>query len=148
MGEFFKKASGRLTPWDKSVHVVLAQAPIVMERNEQGARCAWSLEGEDLMQSRGYQKVQQLIASQIAAMNGQANKLFLAGKGAGGHLAMLAAMYSNEALGGVFCLDAPAPEQVTSLLQSNEAAAIWPLYEAKKNMFVCITQWQMTLTEE
>ena len=47
--------------------------------------------------------------------------------------------YSKHVFGGVFCLDKPAPEELVSTIQSGEGSAIFPYFEAKKNMFICMT---------
>ena len=80
-------------------------------------------------------------------MGGRADKLFIAGVGVGGHIAMLSGFYSQHILGGVFCLDTAPPEMIVNAIQSGEGAAIFPLYEAKKNMFICITQWKASLDD-
>ena len=72
-------------------------------------------------------------------MNGRAEKLFICGVGTGGHIALLSAFYSKHVFGGVFCLDKPAPEELVSTIQSGEGSAIFPYFEAKKNMFICMT---------
>ena len=72
-------------------------------------------------------------------MAGRADKLFIMGVGVGGHIALLSSFYSQYVFGGVFCLDTPPPEAILNAIQSNEGAAIFPMYEAKKNMFICIT---------
>ena len=81
-------------------------------------------------------------------MSGRADKLFIAGVGVGGHIAMLSGFYSQQIFGGVFCLDTPAPESIVQGIQSGEGASIYPLYEAKKNMFICITKWKATLGDD
>jgi len=98
-----------------------------------------------LLQSQGYAYVQQIIQREIQAMSGRADKLFIAGVGVGGHIALLSAFYSQHVFGGAFCLDTPAPESIVHGIQGGEGAAIYPLYEAKKNMLICITKWKATL---
>ena len=80
-------------------------------------------------------------------MGGRADKLFIAGVGVGGHVAMLSAFYSQHILGGAFCLDTAPPESLVQAIQGGEGAAIFPLYEAKKNMFLCVTQWKASLSD-
>ena len=80
-------------------------------------------------------------------MGGRADKLFIAGVGVGGHIAMLSAFYSQHILGGVFCLDTAPPEMIVNSIQSGEGHAIFPNYEAKKNMFICVTQWKASLSD-
>ena len=75
-------------------------------------------------------------------MGGRADKLFICGVGQGGQLAMLSAFHSQHVLGGAFCLDSEAPETIISAIQGNEAAAMYPQFEAKKNMFLCITSFK------
>lgn len=75
-------------------------------------------------------------------MGGRADKLFIMGTGVGGSLAILSAFYSQHILGGAFCLDTAAPDSLVSAIQSGEGASIFPNYEAKKNMFICITKWK------
>lgn len=81
-------------------------------------------------------------------MGGRADKLFVAGVGVGGHIAMLSGFYSQHIFGGVFCLDTAPPEMLVNAINSGEGAAIFPLYDAKKSMFICITQWKATLTDQ
>lgn len=101
------------------------------------------------MQSQGYSYVQQIIEREIQAMGGRADKLFVAGVGVGGHIALLSAFYSQHILGGVFCLDTPLPDNFMSAVQTGaEAAAIFPLYEAKKIMFIGVTKWKASLSED
>jgi len=81
-------------------------------------------------------------------MGGQANKLFVAGVGVGGHIAVLSGFYSQHILGGVFCLDTTLPDNLIHLIQGGEeAAAIFPLFEAKKNMHICLTKWKASVSE-
>ena len=80
-------------------------------------------------------------------MGGRADKLFIMGVGVGGHIALLSALYNQHIFGGVFCVDTPPPETIVNVIQSGEGAAIFPLYEAKKNMLICITQWKASLDE-
>ena len=81
-------------------------------------------------------------------MNGRADKLFIAGVGVGGHIAVLSGFYSQHVLGGVFCLDTTLPDTFMNSIQAGqEASAIFPLYDAKKNMFICLTQWKASLPE-
>ena len=50
--QFFAKNSNRITPWDKSVHVILMQAPnVVSEDKDKGKSCEWVSSGEDLRRS-------------------------------------------------------------------------------------------------
>jgi len=73
-------------------------------------------------------------------MGGRADKLFVAGVGVGGHIAVLTGFFTTHILGGVFCLDTTLPDTLMNSVQSGaEAAAIYPMYEAKKNMFICLT---------
>ena len=93
--------------------------------------------------------MQQIIEREIQAMGGRADKLFIGGVGVGGHIAVLSGFYSQHILGGVFCLDTALPDNLLSAVQTGaEAAAIFPLYEAKKNMFVCVTKWKATLSDD
>jgi hypothetical protein len=89
--------------------------------------------------------VQQIIEREIAQMNGRAEKLFICGVGIGGHIALLSSFYSQHIFGGVFCLDIPAPDELVNAIQSREGAAIFPQYEAKKNMFICMTEFKKSL---
>ena len=123
------------------------QGPIVLEQSDKGKRCAWNTQGQDLLQSQGYAYVQQIIEREIQAMGGRADKLFIMGVGVGGHIALLSAMYNQHIFGGAFCLDVPPPEAIVNAIQSGEGAAIFPLYEAKKNMLICITQWKASLDD-
>lgn len=58
--DFMVKASNKLFGFDKLVHVVAVQAPIVVEEatKKKGRVCAWNNSGQELMQSQGYQYVQ------------------------------------------------------------------------------------------
>ena len=94
------------------------------------------------MQSQGFQYVQQIVEREIGQMGGRADKLFICGVGEGGQLAMLTAFHSQHILGGAFCLDSEAPDTIIQHIQSAEGAAIYPQYEAKKNMFLCITAFK------
>lgn len=80
-------------------------------------------------------------------MSGRADKLFITGVGTGGQLALLAAFHSQHILGGAFCLDKEVPESILQAVQSNEGPSIFPQYEAKKNMFICVTQYKASLEE-
>ena len=80
-------------------------------------------------------------------MGGRADKLFLMGVGVGGHLAMLTAFYSQHVFGGVFCLDTIMPEGVVQGATGGEGSAIFPMFEAKKNMMVCVTKWKGKISE-
>lgn len=140
--DFFCKASNKLFGFDKLVNVVLVQGPVILEENDKGRRCAWNTSNQDLLQSEGYSYVNQILDREVQAMGGRADKLFLCGVGVAGHLAMLAAFHSQHLLGGVFCLDTPAPDSLLQHVQQGEAGAIYPNYEAKKSMFVCITSWK------
>ena len=42
---FFCKASNRIFGFDKMVHVVAVQGPVILEQNDKGRRCAWSTHG-------------------------------------------------------------------------------------------------------
>ena len=75
-------------------------------------------------------------------MNGRADKLFLMGVGVGGHIAVLSAFYSQHVLGGAFCLDTALPDGLVQGVTGGEGSAIYPLFDAKKNMFVCVTRWK------
>lgn len=147
---FMIKASKKVCGFEKLMHVVSIQAPIVIEESEKkGRRCAWNTQGQDLMQSQGYQYVQQVIEREIGAMGGRADRLFIAGVGVGGHIAVLSGFYSQHIVGGVFCLDTTLPDSfMHSVSAGAEAAAIFPLYEAKKNMFICLTKWKASLGED
>ena len=50
-----------------------------------------------------------MITKQIQAMDGRGDKLFIGGLGTGGQLALQAAFYSQDLLGGAFCADAEIP---------------------------------------
>ena len=91
--------------------------------------------------------MQSIIEREIGQMNGRSDKVFVAGLGVGGQLAMLAAFHSQHLLGGSFCLDAEIPERIVQAVQSNEGAAVFPQYEAKKNMFICVTKYKASLDE-
>ena len=45
------------------------------------------------------------MTEQIQAMDGRADKLFIGGVGTGGQLALQAAFYSPDVIGGAFCAD-------------------------------------------
>ena len=45
-------------------------------------------------------------------MDGRADKLFIGGIGTGGALAMMAAFYLPDVIGGVFCADSEVPAQI------------------------------------
>ena len=81
-------------------------------------------------------------------MNGQANRLFVAGVGVGGHLALLSAFYSQHVFGGVFCLDTAPPESLVQAITGGEGQTIFPLYEQKKHMFICITKWKASMAND
>ena len=122
---------------------------MIEETEKKGRRCAWMTQGQDLMQSQGYAYVQQIIEREVQAMGGRADKLFIGGVGVGGHIAMLSAFYSQHIMGGAFCLDTALPDNLISAVQTGpEAAAIFPLYEAKKNMFICCTKWKASLSDD
>ena len=93
--------------------MVLMQAPhVVGETKEKGKQCVWAQDGEELMMSEGYRKVQMMITKQIMAMDGRSDKLFVGGVGAGGALALQAAFYSPDAIGGAFCADSEVPPNI------------------------------------
>ena len=47
LDKFWNKNSSRITPWDKSVHVILMQAPnVVSEDKEKGKLCNWVQDGQ------------------------------------------------------------------------------------------------------
>jgi len=91
--------------------------------------------------------VQQIIEREIQQMGGRADKLFIGGVGVGGHIAMLSAFYSQHILGGCFCLDTPPPQQIVQGITGGEGTSIFPLYEAKKNMFIGIIEWKASLDD-
>jgi len=92
---------------------VVVQGPIILEEDKKkGRRCAWYTQGQDPVQSQGFAYVNQIIEREISAMGGRADKLFVAGVGVGGHMALLSAFYSQHIFGGVFCLDACAPDSL------------------------------------
>ena len=62
-----------------------------------------------MTQCEGFFKVQQMITTQIQAMDGRADKLFIGGVGTGGALAMMAAFYLPDVIGGVFSADSEVP---------------------------------------
>ena len=64
--KFFNKNSNRITPWDKSVHVILMQAPnVVNETKDHGKECEWLKSGEDMLNSDALRRVNNMIAKQI-----------------------------------------------------------------------------------
>ena len=74
------------------------------------------------------------------ATSGRADLVFIGGEGFGGQIAMAAAFQTQHVLGGVFCLDAGVPDTLYNTISSNEAGVIYPQYEAKKNMWICMTK--------
>ena len=80
-------------------------------------------------------------------MGGRADKLFIIGTGVGGHLALLTAFYSQHVFGGVFCCDAIMPDGLVAGATGGEGGAIYPNFEAKKNMFICVTKWKGKISE-
>ena len=64
------------------------------------------------MESEGFRQVCTMMAKQIQAMDGRADKLFIGGIGAGGALALHAALYSPDSIGGVFCADCEVPANI------------------------------------
>ena len=80
-------------------------------------------------------------------MGGRANKLFIGGFGLGGQIAMQAAFYSEQTIGGVFTADADIPAHIIEDIQDENAEALIPQFEAKKNMFICVTSYK-TMTDE
>ena len=80
-------------------------------------------------------------------MGGRADKLFIGGMGMGGELAMQAAFYSPENLGGVFSADAEIPANILEDIQNEKAASLIPQYELKQKMFVCVTGYKKTTDE-
>ena len=145
--DFFCKASNKLFGIEKLVNVVCVQGPVILEENDKGRRCAWNLAGQDLVQSQGYQYVQQIVEREIGQMGGRADKLFIMGTGVGGHLALLTAFYSQHVFGGVFCCDAIMPDGLVTGATGGEGGAIYPNFEAKKNMFICVTKWKGKISE-
>ena len=81
-------------------------------------------------------------------MNGRADKLFIAGVGVGGHLAMLSAFHSQHVLGGCFCLDVGAPDSIIQGIRGQEGAALYPQYEAKKNMIIGISKFKANISAD
>ncbi len=80
-------------------------------------------------------------------MGGRADKLFIAGVGVGGHLALLTAFYSQHIFGGAFCLDATVPDSLVGVIKTGaEAAVVFPNLEAKKDMFICVTKWKADMS--
>ena len=66
LDKFFAKNSNRITPWDKSVHVILMQAPnCVKETKDEGKKCEWLFTGEDLLSSGALKRVNEMITRQI-----------------------------------------------------------------------------------
>ena len=56
--KFFNSNGDRITPWDKSVHVVLMQAPNVIKQDkEKGKLCNWLNEGEDMRNSKAMNSI-------------------------------------------------------------------------------------------
>ena len=45
-------------------------------------------------------------------MDGRADKLFIGGVGVGGAIALQAAFYSPDSIGGAFCADNEVPENI------------------------------------
>ena len=90
----------------------------------------------------------QIIEREIGEMGGRSDKLFIAGVGVGGQLAILTAFASQHILGGAFCLDSELPESLMQMVQSNEGASVYPQYEAKKNMFICVTDWKSSVDDD
>ena len=143
ISQFFCKTSSRITPWDKSVHVILMQAPhVVTQHKEKGVLCNWVQDGQSMTECEGFFKVQQMIASQIQAMDGRADKLFVGGVGTGGALAMMAAFYLPDVLGGVFCADTEVPSQILNDIQNEKADTLIPQFQAKQGMFLCVTKYK------
>lgn len=80
-------------------------------------------------------------------MNGRADKLFIAGVGVGGHIAMLSAFNSQHVFGGAFCFDTSMPEAIVQGVGS-EGSAIFPQYEAKKNMSLGMGKYKASLSAD
>ena len=59
-------------------------------------------------------------------MDGRSDKLFIGGIGTGGHLAMMAAFYLPDVIGGVFCADSEVPAQILTDIQSEKADTLIP----------------------
>ena len=56
--KFFNSNKSRITPWDKSVHVILMQAPnVVKQDKEKGKFCNWLNEGEDTRNSKAMNSI-------------------------------------------------------------------------------------------
>ena len=64
-------------------------------------------------------------------MDGRADRLFIGGMGVGGSIAMQAAFYSPENLGGVFVADSEVPDNIMNDIQSEKAASLFPQFELK-----------------
>ena len=99
------------------------------------------------MESEGFRQVCTMMAKQIQAMDGRADKLFIGGIGAGGALALHAALYSPDSIGGVFCADCEVPANILADVQSEKPDACIPQFEAKQKMFMCLTKLN-SMTEE
>ena len=60
--KFFNSCGSRITPWDKSVHVILMQAPnVVSEDKDKGKSCEWLKDGEDMLSSGTLTRVNEMI---------------------------------------------------------------------------------------
>ena len=55
---------------------------------------------------------------------------------------MQAAFYSPENLGGVFIADSEVPDNIMNDIQSEKAASLFPQFELKQKMFICITAYE------
>ena len=60
---------------------------------------------------------------------------------------MAVAFQSQHVLGGTFCLDAQVPDSIYNVITSDEGASVFPQYEAKKDMWICMTKQQEMLDQ-
>ena len=143
---FWHSYKDQVTPWDRQPHVLMVQAPNIVQEKDGVKSCAWGSLSEDPLQSPCLDMVNQIVEQQIQAA-GRADRVFIGGQGYGGQIALAAAFKSQHVLAGVFCLDAAVPESIYNLVFSKEGSSVFPQYEAKKNMWICLTK-NLEMSEE
>ena len=123
---FFNSQKSKITPWDKSPHVLLVQAPDVTEEKDGIKKCVWCPIKQDVTQSSAVAFVNNIVEQQIQACGGRSDKIFVGGIGVGGQLALSVAFQSANVLGGAFCLDQAIPDTIYSVIQSKEGDSVFP----------------------